>query len=93
MLKKFGVLGALSQFWELHFFGILGVLKFGRMGVHLYTPYTNCLLRGVSFVRSPGTSKLLKNTTKIWSSCSANVTRGYKVLQINTLEYEYTVCS
>ena len=36
MFKKFRVLGALSEFWEPHFFGILGALKFGRMGVHRF---------------------------------------------------------
>ena len=37
MGKKFGVLGAPAiavEFWEPHFFGILGALKFGKMGVH-----------------------------------------------------------
>ena len=33
-VKKIGILGALSEFWKPHFFGILGALKFGRMGVH-----------------------------------------------------------
>ena len=34
MFKKFGILGTLSEFWELHLFGRTGALKFGTIGVH-----------------------------------------------------------
>ena len=33
MFKKFGILGALSELLEPHFFGRTGVLKFGTIGV------------------------------------------------------------
>ena len=32
MLKKFGILGALSELLEPHLFGRTGALKFGTMG-------------------------------------------------------------
>ena len=35
MFKKFGILGALSELLEPHFFGRTGALKFGTIGVHL----------------------------------------------------------
>ena len=34
MLKKFGILGALSELLEPHLFGKTGALKFGTIGVH-----------------------------------------------------------
>ena len=34
MLKKFGILGALSELLEPHLFGRTGALKFGAIGVH-----------------------------------------------------------
>ena len=34
MFKKFGILGALSELLEPHFFGRTGALKFGTIGVH-----------------------------------------------------------
>ena len=34
MLKKFGILGALSELLEPHLFGRTGALKFGTIGVH-----------------------------------------------------------
>ena len=34
MLKKFGILGALSELLESHLFGRTGALKFGTIGVH-----------------------------------------------------------
>ena len=36
LCKKIGILGALSEFWEPQFLGILGALKFGIMGVHQF---------------------------------------------------------
>ena len=35
MIKKFGILGALSELLEPHLFGRTGALKFGTIGVHL----------------------------------------------------------
>ena len=34
MLKKIGILGALSELLEPHLFGRTGALKFGTIGVH-----------------------------------------------------------
>ena len=34
MVKKFGILGALSKLLEPYFFGRTGALKFGTIGVH-----------------------------------------------------------
>ena len=34
MIKKFGILGALSELLEPHLFGRTGALKFGAIGVH-----------------------------------------------------------
>ena len=34
MIKKFGILGALSELLEHHLFGRTGALKFGAIGVH-----------------------------------------------------------
>ena len=34
MFKKFGILGALSELLEPHFFGRTGALKLGTIGVH-----------------------------------------------------------
>ena len=36
MLKKFGILGALSELLEPHLFGRTGALKFGTIGVHQF---------------------------------------------------------
>ena len=36
MLKKFGILGALSELLEPHLFGRNGALKFGTIGAHPY---------------------------------------------------------
>ena len=38
MLKKFGILGALSELLEPQLFGRTGALKFGTIGVHHFFP-------------------------------------------------------
>ena len=39
MVKKFGILGALSELLEPYFFGRTGALKLGTIGVHLFYNY------------------------------------------------------
>ena len=52
MLKKIGILGALSELLEPHLFGRTGALKFGTIGVHLpnWSMYRSC--HAISFFQA-----------------------------------------